>query len=93
MERQMDKWNDARLDELSQATKAGFAKVDNRFEKLDQRLEGVEAEMKGGFAQVAIEIKEETRHLDKKFDRLQNTLLAGAIVLLAALVGLIATQV
>jgi hypothetical protein len=46
MERQMDSWNDERLDELSRRVDTGFAKVDGRFERL-------EGEMKEGIAKVA----------------------------------------
>jgi hypothetical protein len=50
MERPMDSWNDARLDELSRRMDAGFkemreemregfARVDKRFEQVDKRFE------------------------------------------------------
>ena len=46
MERPMDSWNDARLDELSRhmdegfkEMRAGFERVDERFERVERRFE------------------------------------------------------
>jgi len=46
MERPMDNWNDARLDELSRhmdegfkEMREGFARIDQRFERVDERFE------------------------------------------------------
>jgi len=46
MEKPMDSWNDARLDELSRRMdegfkemREGFARIDERFERVDQRFE------------------------------------------------------
>jgi hypothetical protein len=66
MERQMDNWNDDRLDELSGRMDDGFATVDREmkegFAKVDQEIkEGfarVDREMKEGFARVDREMKE-----------------------------------
>jgi len=38
----VESWNDARMDELSQTMKEGFAKVDKRFEQVDKRFEQVD---------------------------------------------------
>jgi hypothetical protein len=56
----VERWNDDRLDELSQTMKEGFAKsergmkegfaqVDKRFEQVDQRFTSLEGEIKEGF--------------------------------------------
>lgn len=56
------------------------AETKEGLEKVDKRFEKVEGEMKAGL-----------ECLDDKFDRLHHTLLAGAVVLIAALIWLVGT--
>jgi tetrahydromethanopterin S-methyltransferase subunit G len=102
MERQMDSWNDGRLDELSGRMDEGFANVDKRFGDIDKRFERVEAEMRQGFENVATkeeltEVKGEFRYLNERLDRLLHALAVVSVgfgaTLFAALAGFIATQV
>lgn len=65
-----------------------FEAVDRRFEEVDRRFDSVERRMENGFAEINV-----------RFDALQRTLLqlgggllAALVVLLAALIGLIGTQ-
>jgi uncharacterized protein YhaN len=92
--RQMDSWNDDRLDELAQGTKEGFAKVDARFDKVDARFdkvdarfEKVEGEMKEGFAKVEGKMEAGFAELRAANERLYRMLLGSAVVLIAALIG------
>lgn len=57
------------------------AHVDQRFDAVDRRLDGVERRVEDGFARV-----------DSRFDALQRTMLQTNAVIIAALIGLIATQ-
>jgi len=83
MEDQMGNWNDDRHDELSGRVDEGFADVNRRFEKVATKEEM--GEVKAGL-----------RHLDERFDRLQQALMVGGIAfgtaLLATFGGLIATH-
>lgn len=77
MERQMDSWNDGRLDELT-------SRVDKGFEKIDERFEKIESEMKAGFAKAASkeelkEVKDELKNLSGRIDRLLHAFVVAAI--------------
>jgi len=63
MERQMNSWNEDRLDELNRRVDEGFKETREGFTRVDR-------EMKEGFA----ELRGEMRYLGERFDRLLNTL-------------------
>ncbi|MGN6258512.1 MAG: hypothetical protein ACTHN3_12310 [Solirubrobacterales bacterium] len=56
-------------------------KVDDGFAKVDARFERLEARMDAQFGQ-----------LNDRFDRMQQTLIGGGVVVIAALMGILATQ-
>jgi archaellum component FlaC len=60
--RQMDNWNDDRLDELARG-------MNDRFDKVDARFEKVEGEMKEGFAAVDARFDK----VDERFDKVDRT--------------------
>lgn len=74
----MTEWNDGRLDELS--GRVGY--LGGRVDEMSKRIDDLSERVDKGFAQV-----------DARFDALQRTLLHLGGVMLAALLGLIATQV
>lgn len=85
-------WTDDRLDDLKDnvsefraETKAEFAAV--RTEMRDE-FAAVRTEMRDGFGGVRAEL----RDVNARFDRLQQTMIASSGLIVAALVGLIATQ-
>jgi hypothetical protein len=81
-EAEMTEWNDGRLDE--------------RFLKIDQRFDGVDRRMDEGFARMDAGFRELNGRFDSlngRFDSLQRTLVQVGGVIIAALIGLIATQV
>jgi archaellum component FlaC len=82
MESPMDKWNDARLDELAARVDEGFSKVDERFDKVDERFAGVAS--KGELK----EVKNELRNLSGRIDRLLH---AFAVVAVTFGIGVLAT--
>lgn len=64
MEKPMTEWNDDRLDELNERVKDGFAKIDERFERVATR-ESI-AEVKASIA----ETNGRLNRLDVRMDRL-----------------------
>jgi hypothetical protein len=86
-----EKWTDERLDDLNKKVDQGFA--DTKAEIADTK-----AEMRAGFARVDTEIRELRSEMnsrfdkvDERFDRLQQTLIGGFAVMVAAFVGSTAT--
>ena len=71
-------WTDHRLDDLSKKVDKGFTDVDNRFDRLETRID------------TRFQSLEE--RIDTKFDGLNRTLIGSAAVIVAALLGIIATQ-
>lgn len=61
-----------RLHDLEKKVDNGFAKVDERFAKVDERFEKVD---------------ERFDRLEDRFDALNRTLIGGAAVIVAALIG------
>lgn len=80
-----ENWTDARLDDLSHRMDQSFrqvrAEMDRGFARVDADVRGLHAEMNGGFDRI-----------DARFDALQRTLFLAAAGVIAALIGLIATQ-
>jgi hypothetical protein len=81
-EAEMVEWDDGRLDER-------FRQIDGRFDQIDQRFDQTDKKMDEGFARVDASLRE----LNGRFDAMQRTLLGVSGVIIAALIGLIATQI
>jgi len=62
---------------------------DGRLDDLSSRVDRIERKMDAGFAQV----HEDIRGLHVRFDGLQRTLMQMNAVIIAALIGVIATQI
>ncbi|MEX2448873.1 MAG: hypothetical protein WD404_09065 [Solirubrobacterales bacterium] len=58
-----------------------FDAIDKRFDAVDRRLDSFERRMEEGFA-----------HVNDRLDGLQRTMLLANAAIVAALIGLIATQ-
>jgi hypothetical protein len=71
-------WTDGRLDDLNRHVEEGF-----------RELRG---EMNARFERVDAENRELRGEMNARFDTLQRTLLQTSAVMIAALIGLIATQ-
>jgi hypothetical protein len=85
MYRMNESWTDGRLDD--------FAKhVDQRFDAVDKRFDAVERQTKESFDHVGADVRELRKDLNAKFDGLQRTLLLSNGAIVAALIGVIATQ-
>jgi hypothetical protein len=88
MEAMRVNWTDDRLGERFDRIDERFDQVDERFDQVEHRFDRVETglrelrlDMKGGFAR-----------LDDRFDAMQRTLFLAVAGVIAALIGLIATQ-
>ena len=93
MERQMDSWNDDRLDALSRDMNERFDKVDERFEKVDERFEKVATKEELGEIKAGMgEIRGELRYLNARFDRLFHALMVGGISFGIAAFAALVTQ-
>lgn len=78
-------WTDERLDDLNAKVDRGFTRMEAGFERLDERFERMDRLMVERFERME-------ERFDARFDSLQRTLLQGGVVVIAALIGLIATQ-
>ncbi len=81
----MQHWTDDRLDDLSQQMDAGFERVDANFKRIDDDVRELRGEMNARFEHM------ETK-FDSKLDGLQRTLFQIGGGIIAALLGVIATQ-
>ena len=78
-------WNDARLDELSQTMKEGFAQVDQRFAQVDERF----AQVDQRFEKVDERFSCLEGQIKKGFERLDDRIFRLMILLLVFCGGLV----
>jgi hypothetical protein len=78
---EMVEWDDKRLDER-------FRAIDQRFDGMEQKMDDGFARMDAGFARIDAGMRE----FNGRFDAMQRTLLGMSGVIIAALIGLLATQ-
>ena len=81
-------WTDDRLDTLNEKVDRRFEEVDRRFGEVDRRLDNVEGEVKD----MRREMTAGFDLLHARFDSMQQTIMAIGGVVIAALLGIIATQ-
>jgi hypothetical protein len=81
MEAMRQSWSDDRLDGLNE-------KVDLRFDEVDKRFDRVERDHR----EFRLEMKEFRMEMNGRFDSMQRTMLQIGGVVMAALLGIIATQ-
>lgn len=90
MEAMREAWTDDRLDDLNR-------KVDEGFRRVDADIRALRIETKAEFNSLRSEMNERFEGLearfDARFDSLQRTLILFSGAMIAALIGLIATQV
>jgi hypothetical protein len=77
MESMRSTWTDSRLDDFAKHTDQRFDAIDRRFDKVDQELSGVRTEVGGVRGEVGA---------------LQRTIIGVGGALIAAVMGVIATQ-
>lgn len=77
-------WTDARMDDFAKHTDQRFDAVDKRFDGVDKRLEAIDRRFDS--------VDRRLESLDHRFGSLQRTLMVFHGGIIAALIGLIATQ-
>jgi tetrahydromethanopterin S-methyltransferase subunit G len=77
MQTMRDRWTDERLDDLNEKVDRGFALMERRFERVDERFDRID---------------ERFERVDERFEALHRLMLQLGGVVIAALIGLIATQ-
>jgi predicted transcriptional regulator len=93
---EMERWNDARLDELSQTMKEGFAKVDKRFEQVDKRFEQVDKrceQVDKRFEKVDQRFVSLEGQIKEGFERLDDRLFKVMMLMLVLFGGLMTTLI
>jgi hypothetical protein len=83
-EEQVERWNDDRLDELSQTMKDGFAQINQKLDRLPTR-----EEIDAGFEAVHRETNQRFEATDRRIDRLNLRLEHMVWAIVAAAGGLI----
>lgn len=86
-EGKVERWNDDRLDELSQRMDAGFKEVREGFARVDKEMKEGFAKVDQRFVRVEGEMKEGFARIEDRFDRMNHTLLVGALGVIAALIA------
>lgn len=81
-------WTDDRLDNLSSRMDERFDHVDERFKQVDQRFDQVDQR----FDRVEADIREIRTEMKAGFEGLHRTLMQVGGGIIAALIGVIATQ-
>lgn len=86
MQAMREAWTDERLDDLNR-------KVDYGFDRIDADLRVQRTETKSELTALRGEMNERFKGLDSRIDGLQRTLILSNGAIVAALIGLIATQI
>jgi len=95
MEAVRKSWSDERLDYLNHRVDDGFRKVDERFEQVDERFDQVDKrfqQVDERFERFDTKLETLRSELNGRFDSLQRTLIQFNGLLIAAVLGLLATQ-
>ncbi len=74
-------WTDERLEERFDAIDRRFDEVDRRFDRVESEIRDLRLDIKAGFARV-----------DERFEAMHRLMVQGGIVIIAALLGLVGTQ-
>jgi len=85
-------WTDERLEERFDGIDDRFDGVDRRIDEMDRRVEHRFNRVEGDLRELRGEMKAGFERFDAHFDALQHLLIRLGGVMIAALLGLIATQ-
>lgn len=86
MELMREAWSDDRLDDLNR-------RVENGFNRVDADIRELRREMNDRFDRVDARFEAMQNRFDARFDAMQRLMIQGGAVIVAALIGLIATQI
>jgi len=100
MEAMREQWTDARLDDFKAETAQRFnaldRRIDNGFNRIEASLRELRQEMKAEFKNVDegfAKVDERFEKVDERFDAMYRLTIQVGGVIVAALIGLLATQV
>ncbi len=83
-----ESWTDERLDDFRAETARRFGDVDRRFDEVDKRFDKVDKR----FDRLEDRFEGFAREMNARFDGLQRSLIITQATFIAALLGLLATQ-
>jgi DNA anti-recombination protein RmuC len=95
MEAMTKSWTDERLEERFDAIDRRFDAVDQRFAEVDRRFDAVDQRfdrIEGEIRDLRLEMKAGFDRVDERFEAMHRLMVQGGIVIIAALLGLIGTQ-
>jgi tetrahydromethanopterin S-methyltransferase subunit G len=95
MEAMRQSWTDDRLDALNEKVDRRFDEVDRRFDEVDRRFSEVDRRLDNVEGEVKELRREMTAGFDlvhARFDSMQKTMFQSSVLVVAALLGIIATQ-
>jgi hypothetical protein len=81
-----EKWTDERLDDLNDKVGEGFRRV-------DADIRGLRSEMNERFGRLEDQMNARFERVDARFDAMQRLMIQGGAVIVAALIGVIATLI
>jgi DNA anti-recombination protein RmuC len=96
MELMRESWTDKRLDDFRANVDQRFDRVDQRFEHVDQRFDQVDQRfdrVEGDIQALRGEMKHGFERVEERFAALDRSRHQTSAVIIAALIGLIATQI
>jgi chromosome segregation ATPase len=100
MEAMRESWTDGRLDDLNARFDQRFDQVNQRFDQVSQRFDRIEADLrahrvetKTEFVALRGEMKAGFELVDARFDAMHRLLVQFCGLMLAALVGLVASLI
>ena len=89
-------WTDERLDDLNRKVDRGFTELrtemGDRFDQMEKRSERIEPRVDARFNSLEARLDARFGRIDERFEALNRTLIGSAAVIVAALLGIIATQ-
>lgn len=85
MESMRESWTDARLDDLAR-------RMDRGFERVDRDIRDHRSETSGEFASLRSEMNARFDAMEDRFSAIQRAMFQVSCIMIAALLGLIATQ-
>lgn len=91
----LERWNDDRMDALDAKVGVLDRKVgvlDAKVNAVDAKVDDLDRRMEKGFARVDADLREQRQEMKAGFERMHRLLVQFCGLMLAALVGLIATQ-
>jgi hypothetical protein len=88
MEAMTKSWTDERLEERFDAIDQRFDAVDRRFDRVENQIRDLRLDMKAGFDRM----DQRFGKVDERFEAMHRLMVQGGIVIIAALLGLVGTQ-